>query len=137
MHSGFEIVECLPSVEAYQKMRRAVGWAEVDEEAVQRGLAQSLYSVCVLRDGETVGHGRVVGDGGVYFYIQDVMLLPEYQGQGLGSRIMAAIMAYLDRHAKHNSFVGLMAAEGVASFYHKYGFTERFPDRPGMFRMWP
>jgi len=130
------IVERLPTVEEYQALRRAVGWAEVDAQAVARGLTSSLFSVCVMHEGNVIGCGRVVGDGGIYFYVQDVMILPAYQRQGLGRRIMDAIMAYIAAHAGSNSFIGLMAANGVAPFYYRYGFSERPPNRPGMFRMW-
>jgi len=66
--------------------------------------------VVVLRGGEFVGCGRVVGDGGLYFYLQDIALLPEHQGRGLGAAIMDAVMAYLERTARRGAFIGLMAA---------------------------
>ncbi|HVP13447.1 MAG TPA: GNAT family N-acetyltransferase [Phycisphaerae bacterium] len=136
MTAGFEIVERAPTVEEYQMLRREVGWPEVETAVVGRGLAASLYSVCLLHDGEVVGCGRVVGDGGIYLYIQDIIVLPAYQRQGWGRRIMEAMMAYVASKAGRNTFVGLNAAEGVAPFYYRYGFAERPPGRPGMFRIW-
>jgi ribosomal protein S18 acetylase RimI-like enzyme len=94
-----------------------------------------LYSVVLERDGDAVGCGRVVGDGGVYFYVQDVIVLPELQGLGWGARIMDAVMRYLDASARPGSFIGLMAAEDVEGFYRRYGFDRRPDDRPGMFRI--
>jgi hypothetical protein len=38
--------------------------------------------VVLERDGDAVGCGRVVGDGGVYFYVQDVIVVPGLQGLG-------------------------------------------------------
>jgi ribosomal protein S18 acetylase RimI-like enzyme len=90
----------------------------------------------VYRDQELVGYGRIVGDGSVYFYIQDIIVLPEHRGQGLGHGIMSRVMAYLAEHAYPDSFIGLMAAQGAAGFYERYGFAERPPDRPGMFLIW-
>jgi len=87
------------------------------------------------RDGDAVGCGRVVGDGGVYFYVQDVIVLPELQGLGWGARIMDAVMRYLDASAPPGSFIGLMAAKDVEGFYRRYGFDRRPDDRPGMFRI--
>jgi GNAT superfamily N-acetyltransferase len=132
----YDLTERPPTVEEYRALRRAVGWAEVDAGAVAKGLANSLFSVCVLHEGNFVGCGRVVGDGGVYFYIQDVMVLPAYQRRGLGRRIMNAIMTFIAAHARSNTFIGLMAADGVAPFYHDFGFAERPPNRPGMFQLW-
>jgi len=134
--SEYRLLEKFPSISDYRRLRAAVGWSELPPGAVEKGLGGSLYSVCVCRGEEVVGCGRVVGDGAVYFYIQDVIVLPEHQGQGLGTRIMGRIMAYLDGHAHQNSFIALMAAKGAEGFYERYGFTRRPQDRPGMFLIW-
>jgi len=136
MDDGFILVERPPTVEEYQRLREAVGWDSVDAEATETGLRNALFSVCLTYKGEVIGCGRVVGDGGIYFYIQDIIVLPEFQGKGLGRRIMDAVVGYLDSHAHPNAFIGLMAAKGVSRFYERYGFSERPPDRPGMFRIW-
>ena len=136
MIEEFRFIEEPPAPGEYRRLRLAVGWEDVDEETAAAGLANALYSVVVKRGGETVGCGRVVGDGAVYFYIQDIVVLPELQGQGLGRRLMDHVMDYIRRNARRNSFIGLMAAAGVASFYEPYGFRERQADRPGMSMMW-
>jgi GNAT superfamily N-acetyltransferase len=134
--SEFQILERMPGLAEYARMRAAVGWNEVDPEGVARGLQNALFSLCLLQGEKLIGCARIVGDGGLYFYIQDVIVLPEYQGQGLGRRLMDRVMAYIERHAKRGAFIGLMAAKGVAPFYHKYGFAERPAAQPGMYRIW-
>ena len=136
MNDEYILVERPPTVEEYQRLREAVGWDRVDVEATETGLGNALFSVCVVYRDQVVGCGRIVGDGGIYFYIQDIIVLPEFQGRGLGRRVMDAVMDYLCSHAHPNAFIGLMAAKGVSGFYEKYGFAERPPDRPGMFRIW-
>ncbi len=74
-----------------------------------------------------------MGDGGIYFYIQDVIVLPEFQGQGVGKRIMDSLMEYLEENANSRAFIGLMAAKGTAGFYMRFGFNERPSEGPGMF----
>ena len=64
------------------------------------------------------------------------IVLPEFQRNGIGKRVMDAVMSYLSSHAHPHAFVGLMATKGVSKFYEKYEFVERPPDRPGMFRIW-
>ena len=132
----YRFEQALPAVSDYQRLRAAVGWSEQAPEAVAEGLPRSLHSLCVYRGQELVGYGRIVGDGGVYFYIQDIVVLPEHQGQGLGHGIMKRMMVYLSEQAHPESFIGLMAAKGAAGFYERYGFAERPPDRPGMFLIW-
>ncbi|HEX6230165.1 MAG TPA: GNAT family N-acetyltransferase [Actinomycetota bacterium] len=130
------LVERDPTVTEYQRLRRAVGWGEMTDEGVAAGLPHALYAVVLVHGDEVIGCGRVVGDGGLYFYVQDVIVLPGYRGRGLGARIMEAVMAYLERTARPGAFIGLMAAEGVEGFYESYGFRRRPDDRPGMFRVW-
>lgn len=126
-------IERSPTFEEYKRLREAVGWDNVGIEAMEIGLRNSLFSVCVIHQGEIIACGRVVGDGGIYFYIQDIIVLPEFQRKGIGKRVMDILMRFLASHANSNAFIGLMAAKGVSKFYQKYGFKERPPDRPGMY----
>lgn len=132
----FELAERAPSVDEYRRLRRGAGWGEMTGEGIATGLANALYSCVVVRGDEVVACGRVVGDGGMYFYVQDVIVPPELQGRGLGERIMQAVMLYLEGAARPGAFVGLMAAKDVEGFYERYGFRRRPDDRPGMFREW-
>jgi GNAT superfamily N-acetyltransferase len=132
------LVERMPTVEEYQALRTAVGWGEADADATQKSVQNSLYWVCVLKQQSVIGCGRVIGDGSLCFYVQDIIVLPRYQGQGLGRRIMENIMHYLRVNAHQGGFVGLMAAKGAAGFYLKYGFLERptLDYGPGMILFW-
>ncbi len=132
------LVEHVPTVDEYQALRTAVGWGEADVDAIQKSVQNSLYWVCALKQQRVVGCGRVVGDGGLCFYVQDLMVIPMYQGQGLGHRLMQKIMEYVRANAHHGGFVGLMAAKGAERFYLKYGFMERpTPEYgPGMILFW-
>jgi GNAT superfamily N-acetyltransferase len=130
--------ERLPSVEEFQYLRKAVGWGEVDAEAIGLSLRNSLYGVCIHHDTTIIGSGRVIGDGGLCFYIQDIMVHPDYQKQGHGTAIMERIMVYVRKHMYRGGFVGLMAAKGVEDFYVRYGFMKR-PTQdvgPGMILFW-
>jgi len=122
-------------VEEFRRLRAAVGWGEVDDDGVAVALQGSLYACVVEHDGTAVACGRIVGDGGLYFYVQDVMVLPEFQGRGMGASVMDAVTRYLEGAAAGGAFVGLMAAEGSERFYERYGFRRRPDDRPGMYRV--
>jgi ribosomal protein S18 acetylase RimI-like enzyme len=134
----YTLSERAPTLDEYRRLRDAVRWGAVEPEALEIGLRHGLFSVCVLHQGQVVGCGRIVGDGGMYFYIQDIVVLPEFQGRGLGRRIMDAVMGYLQAHARAGAFIGLMAARGVSGFYEKYGFAQRPTEQygPGMFLIW-
>jgi GNAT superfamily N-acetyltransferase len=133
---AYELVEREPSVEEYQRLRTAVGWGPMTAEGVAAGLPNALFSVVLEHEGQAIGCARIVGDGGLYFYLQDVIVLPEFQGRGQGARLMDSLVGYLERSARPGAFVGLMAAVGVEPFYERYGFRRRSEQQPGMFRVW-
>ena len=127
-----------PSAEQYNHLRRDAGWPEMDPETVARCLPTSLHVVCAFDGEEMVGTGRVVGDGGLCFYIQDVIVLRSHQGRGIGAGLMDRIMTFIAAGAVKHSYLGLMSAVKKESFYHRYGFTSRPTETMGcgMTRFW-
>ena len=119
----------------YQLLRGQTNWDAIADWAVGIALGNDLYSIAVF-DGPTImGMGRVIGDGAIYFHIQDIIVHPKYRRLGLGRLIMEHIESYLKRTAVNNSFVGLMAARDSKGFYKKFGFKERGMHSPGMFKI--
>ncbi len=125
------IVEKLPQAEEYNWLREQVGWRTHPAEVIRMALPNSLYGVCAYQAGRLVGMARVIGDGGLVYYIQDVIVVPECQRQGIGAKMMDRVMEYIRAHAHQNMIVGLMSAKGKEAFYEKYGFTVRPTDGLG------
>ncbi|WP_417431505.1 GNAT family N-acetyltransferase [Kiloniella sp.] len=99
-------------------------------EAAKIGLPNSLYGVSV-RDGEKlIAMGRVVGDGACNFEIVDVAVNPNYQGQGLGRKVVEHIDNYLSSVVLVGSYVSMIADESV--FYEKLGYKLVSPASYGM-----
>ncbi len=94
-----------------------------------------MFSVVATEHNDVVGFGRIVGDGGLYFYIQDLIVHPEFQNNGLGRRLMDELISYVRGNAKFGAFVGLMAAKGLKEYYESYGFKARDEDAPGMYQV--
>ncbi len=129
-------VETRPiTVGEYQMLRATTNWHSIQDGQVEIALKQDLFSVVVSKEGKALGMGRVIGDGAVYFYIQDVIVHPEYRGMGIGKLLMQAIEKYLNKAIGHNAFVGLMAAKGVEGFYKSFGYETRQQDSPGMYKV--
>ena len=130
----FRIVERIPTVEEYNRLRAIVGWHQIPSDRAVKGLNESLYSICIEKDEELVAFGRVVGDGHIYFYVQDVIVLSDYQNSGLGSKVMDHLMEFITSRApkKTGAYVGLMISPGLESFYEKYGFSLLPEDSPAM-----
>jgi GNAT superfamily N-acetyltransferase len=124
---GIELVERFPEVEDYCRLRAAAGMSPKSHEAARRGLPNTLYGVQLHRGGEVVGMGRIIGDNGCFFVVVDIAVIPEWQGRGLGKRIMAALDAWLSANVPASAYVSL-AADGDAKYlYEKFGFVETTP----------
>ncbi len=112
-------------VEDYLDLRKSVNWGFCSKEDSKVGLENSLFMVTLRFENKIIGFGRVIGDGKIAFYIQDVIVIPEFQGKGHAKLIMDKIMEYIKSVATPKAVLGLMSATGVESFYKKYGFTSR------------
>ncbi len=117
----------------YIKLRKEGGWRDTDEVVTKEGLENSLYSVVAIEGDKTVGIGRIIDDGGLYFYIQDLIVHPKYHGKGLGRKIMTELLKYINRYAGKGPFIGLMAAKGLEGYYKEFGFESWPEDGPGMY----
>jgi ribosomal protein S18 acetylase RimI-like enzyme len=130
--SDYRLIERVPSVENYNRIRIAAGLAGRDPQAVEIGLSNTLFGVCVERDGRIVGFGRLVGDGGLFFEVVDVAVLPEHQRSGLGKMIMDTLTSWLRDNAPRDAYVKLIAEGGTTGFYERYGFRARTQESSGM-----
>jgi ribosomal protein S18 acetylase RimI-like enzyme len=128
---NYELVEKLPSAEEYNQLRQSVGWHVYETDVAAASLPNSLYGVCAFANTEIIGMARVLGDGGLVYYIQDVIVKLAYQGQGIGTKMMDKVMDYLRAHARNGTYIGLMAAKGKEPFYERYGFIRRPNERLG------
>ena len=127
MNDDIVLVERFPDVDGYLRLRAAAGMHEKTREAAARALPNTLYGVQLQRDGELVAMGRVIGDNGCFFTVVDIAVAPEWQGQGLGKRIMAALDAWLLRNVPPSAYVTLVADGDAKYLYEKFGFVESAP----------
>lgn len=123
------------TVPEYQSLRNTTLWKSLPNHQVKRALSNDLYSISVYEEDSLIGMGRVIGDGAIYFYIQDVIVRPEYKGKGIGRLIMQNIEQYLIGRFETYAFVGLMAAEDSQGFYQKLGYHKRKDSGPGMYKI--
>ncbi len=115
------------TVEEYNMLRASAGWSVIHPEQILAGLKGSALIIVAKHNERSVGMARLVWDGGFAALIKDVVVLPEYQGQGVGTILMTQIMDYLKSKLKPGYIiqVDLMAAKGKENFYEKMGFLIR------------
>ncbi|NOX33223.1 MAG: GNAT family N-acetyltransferase [Deltaproteobacteria bacterium] len=67
-----------------------------------------------------IGMGRALSDLASDAYIQDVAVLKEYRGKGIGKKIIKTLIRELK--TKGVDWIGLVAQPGTSSFYRELGF---------------
>lgn len=121
------IKENVNDVKEYNFLFDAVGWGHYNEQISKKALEQTTYSVSVYEDDKIIGFGRLIGDGICFVYIHDVMVIPEYQSQKIGTKIMDKLMEKIEEIKLENPSlrVYLGASKGKEGFYRKFGFITR------------
>lgn len=124
------------TVENYLKLRSLVGWKVLTKEQARMALQNSLIVVAAYMDGEPVGMGRIVGDGAVVSYVQDLIVVPRVQRSGVGSAVLNRLTEYVESITPDGTemMYDLMCAKGREFFYKKHGFIARPTEKlgPGM-----
>ena len=123
-------------VDVYLSLRKQVGWIELERQQAQQALNNSLKIYTVYDGDKPVGMGRIVGDGAVISYIQDLIVIPEYQRAHVGSELLNRLIDYVKNITRPGTrmMLCLMCAKGREIFYEKHGFIARPTDNlgPGM-----
>lgn len=132
--NNYKIESNIPTLEEYKYLCESVGWTNyMNFDVVETSLMNSIYCITVKDNEQIFGMGRIVGDGAIYFYIQDIVVHPDYQKRGIGHKIMNLLVEYLNTNAPDKAFVGLFASEDKEPFYEKYNFKDFSPNMTGMF----
>lgn len=119
--------------EEYNELRGSVEWKLLTSGQAERGIAHTTF-LAAVRDGERiVGMGRVLFDFGYTAYLGDVIVRPQYQGQGIGTQIVTRLLERtMDAACEGDRIMFILgAAKGKEAFYEKFGFKQRPNDFSG------
>jgi len=121
------VKENIKNVEEFNLLYDAVGWGAYDKAISKKALNNTFYSVSVYNDNKIIGYGRLVGDTICFLYIQDVMVIPEYQNKKIGTLIMNKLLEKVREVEKENPDIRvyLGASKDKEGFYEKFGFMKR------------
>ncbi len=94
-------------------------------EQTKLAMDNTLFRVSVFDGDNIIAMARVIGDMGLCYYIKDVIVLPEYQGRGVGRMLIEELLKFIDEHGVPDTqiFVELCAMPDKIPFYEKFGFT--------------
>lgn len=132
MSTPYTTLLAIPDVATYCHLRSASGLSPKTAEAAAKGLPNSLFAVQVLQGDDIVGMGRIIGDGGCFYQVVDIAVLPAHQGRGLGKLIMREIMRYIDEQVPPSAYVSLIADGQAQQLYAQFGFSHTAPKSVGM-----
>ena len=112
------------TVEDVLPLYEAVGWTNytTKPEMLKAAFENSLHIIGAFnKDEKMIGVLRGVGDGASILFIQDILVTPEYQHQGIGTKLLQQTLekyknVYQIQLTTDNSMKTI-------SFYESNGFT--------------
>src|SRR5437762_4083371 len=115
------------SLESILALYRANQWSSAQNPELLHKALLASHSLVIAWDGsKLVGLGNAISDGHLVVYYPHLLVLPEYRGRGIGTRLMQMLMAHYDGFHQH-----MLVAEGRAiEFYRKCGFERAGKTEP-------
>ena len=92
-----------------------------DPERLRTALGRADLALVAVQDGEIVGCVRTMSDGAFAVYIADILVLPEAQRQGIGSRLLRAVLDHYPMKTFHHQV--LIAERDAVGFYRRMGLS--------------
>ena len=110
------------SIDDVLHLYQAVGWTNYTNQPqmLAQALSHSLASYVARDDEKIVGLVRLIGDGFSSVFIQDLLVLPSYQRQGIGSSLMKQALA--DYKDAYQVQLATDESEKTLGFYRSLGF---------------
>ncbi|SHI16133.1 MULTISPECIES: GNAT family N-acetyltransferase [Sporanaerobacter] len=114
----------IPEIDQLMDLYNDVEWYAYTDDKIKlkNAISNSLKVLTAWDNEKLVGLIRVVGDGYTIIYIQDILILKNYQSQGVGSYLLKLI---LERYKLIRQIV-LMTdqTEKTINFYQKNGMVK-------------
>ncbi len=123
----------IPDSDQFWRLFESTGWNENYHLRPEEWMCalRSRWYILGAYDGEQlVGFGRLVSDGVLQAMIYELIVLPTYQGQGIGGRILERLVEKCRESGVRD--IQLFCARGKREFYERCGFMVRPEDAPGM-----
>ena len=121
---------CLVLPNQVEDLCNAVGWSKRSLEKVDTALKQSFSYVCAWytynETRKLIGFARAVADGVFNAMLLDIVIHPDFQGQGIGKQVVTNLVKQLRQ--SEITDITLFAAPHMVDFYHKLGFVSQPKD---------
>ncbi len=86
--------DLIKDIKSISYLYESAGWFDYTEdlEKLEEAFKNSLKIISAWHEEKLIGLIRVVGDGLTIIYIQDIVVLPEYQGNGIGRSLIYSVL---------------------------------------------
>ena len=130
----YRLISTAPAVIDHLMLRERAGLSPMGRRQTEAGLRGSWTACHVVHEpsGETVAMGRIIGDGGCFFQVVDMAVLPQHQRRGLGDAVLAQLLDRIRVEAPPGAYISLLADPPGRRLYAKHGFRETAPSSIGM-----
>ncbi len=134
MPAGYTLHDSPPTVDDYLRLRAESGLSPKTRAQAEAGVGGAWAACHVAHDasGHVVGMGRILGDGGWYFHIVDMAVLPDHQRRGLGDEILRWLVGRIRTDAPPGAWITLLADAPGRRLYERHGFVDTAPGSVGM-----
>jgi GNAT superfamily N-acetyltransferase len=125
--SSFRIVTRIPTLSEQSHVARGVGWLPEEGAAVNRPPSESIACATVAEDaatGEVIGCAFLIGIKDSFYYIREVMVVPAWQNNRVGTALMQGLIDWLKANVSPKATVGLFTGDHLAPFYKQFGFAQ-------------
>ena len=123
----------LPDIDSFFELYESTGWNDKDKKSKEQlfnAITNSWYFISAYSNDQLVGCGRVISDKYLHAYINEMIVLPNFQRKGIGKEILNRLLQKILESGIKD--IQLFCAKGREEFYIKNGFENRPNDAPGM-----
>lgn len=118
-------VKTWPDEEIVELYKAGGWWKETYDPSGIESLIKGSFAFAIVIDiskNKAIGMGRILSDGVSDAYIQDMVILPEYRGKGIGKQLVNVLLEHC--LAKGIMWIGLIAEPKQDNFYSTIGFKQ-------------
>ena len=112
------------NIDEIRRLYSEVGWTAYTEDmpVLEQGYKNSMLILAAYENDELLGIIRTVGDGFTIVFIQDILVFPEKQRQGIGTALLKAV---LDRFPNVRQIeLATDNTPKTVAFYKSLGFSK-------------